>query len=207
MSNRTNFADDNQVDTSNEYCVWCSHKIEFDGHQWRHVGLAQPRHPAMPKEAAKYWGSDDLTIDPGIVLEYHDAPGDEPETPETELREALAEYSHEAWSGWMVYMFERGGVRKEIEYENGRWVTVWIMAPEKYDRWQRQMSTPYATLSDAEKTSDRAEADKMMAIAASLSTTANVDALYKHLYAQLTPGQRTMLQALVILLRPEATDE
>ncbi len=182
----------------------CGRMLIYTSEGWKHGGLGAiscvPHPVAMP--------IDDLDGDPGIILEYRDAPEDEPETPATELREALAAYSHDqAWAGWMVYMFQNGGVRKEIEYENGRWVTVWIMAPEKYDRWQRQMKTPYATLPESEKTSDRAEADKMMAIAASLSTPANVDALYKHLYAQLTPGQRTMLQALVILLRAEADDE
>lgn len=33
------------------------------------------------------------------------------------------------------------------------------------ERWQRQMVTPYAKLSKAEKNSDRLEADKMIVIA------------------------------------------
>lgn len=77
-------------------------------------------------------------------------------------REALAAYSHdEAWSGWMKYFFskcEGGGTVDGIEP-----ISVTI-PPELVERWQRQMKTPYALLPEAEKESDRAEADKMLAI-------------------------------------------
>jgi len=71
-----------------------------------------------------------------------------------EIREALAAYAHEAWSGWMQYLFgkcaEEGGTLI---------IPVWAVA-----RWTRQMSTAYADLPESEKASDRAEADKMLAI-------------------------------------------
>lgn len=70
------------------------------------------------------------------------------------MREKLAEYAHNAWSGWMQYMFKKGG-----------WS--WIMSNEYCDRWTRQMSTPYALLPETEKASDRAEADKILAIVSS----------------------------------------
>jgi hypothetical protein len=69
------------------------------------------------------------------------------------LREALAEYAHSAWAGWMEYMLpklENSTDPVERDY--------WIA------RWARQMKTPYASLTEKEKESDRAEADKMLAI-------------------------------------------
>lgn len=76
-------------------------------------------------------------------------------------REALARYAHEAWSGWMKYFFskcEGGGTVDGVEPIP---VTIPGWAVE---RWQRQMNTPYAELPEAEKESDRVEADKMLAI-------------------------------------------
>ena len=76
------------------------------------------------------------------------------------LREKLAAYAHEAWSGWMRYMFkkckfigylERGNVRIE-------------MPTELYERWTYQMNTPYAELPEDMKLSDCDEADKMITI-------------------------------------------
>ena len=78
------------------------------------------------------------------------------------VRERLAEYAHEAWSGWMKYMFEHGGqIWLGIDAYPTR---SWIMGSEKYDRWRRQMNTPYADLPESEKESDRAEADKILRI-------------------------------------------
>lgn len=84
-----------------------------------------------------------------------------------DTREALAAYAHEAWSGWMKYMFEKGIALNE------KWVTpapgepTKILLPEwAVERWTRQMNTSYADLSESEKESDRAEADRMLAIMA-----------------------------------------
>lgn len=72
-----------------------------------------------------------------------------------ELREALAAYAHEAWSGWMMYLFGKG--------ERGADGT-WIMPKWAFDRWLRQATALYSELPESEKDSDRAEADKMLAI-------------------------------------------
>ncbi len=40
----------------------------------------------------------------------------------------------------------------------------WTMPAWAVDRWIRQMNTPYSLLSEAERESDRAEADKMLQI-------------------------------------------
>lgn len=86
---------------------------------------------------------------------------DSPETKATfawmgkELREDLAEYAHEAWSGWMKYMFSKGELNEDGTYTMPAWAV---------ERWQRQMNAPYADLPETEKESDREEADKMLAI-------------------------------------------
>lgn len=69
--------------------------------------------------------------------------------------EKLADYSHEAWSGWMRYMFAQGTFAND---------GTWHMPKEKVERWTRQMNTPYQQLSESEKKSDRAEASKIVAI-------------------------------------------
>lgn len=72
-----------------------------------------------------------------------------------DIKERLAEYVHEAWSGWMDYMFmcsakdERGQI---------------IIPPKLVERWERQMATPYYLLPENEKQSDRDEADKIIEI-------------------------------------------
>ena len=72
----------------------------------------------------------------------------------TDKREELAEYAHEAWSGWMKHMFKMG------MFMDG----VWVMPKILVERWHRQMNTPYDDLTETEKDSDRAEADKMLEI-------------------------------------------
>ena len=68
--------------------------------------------------------------------------------------EKLADYAHEAWSGWMRYLFSLSRLHCEGVFIPERWI----------ERWMRQMSTPYQGLSESEKESDRAEARKMLAI-------------------------------------------
>ena len=69
--------------------------------------------------------------------------------------EQLAAYAHEAWVGWMEYLFE-----KSPKNADG---SVTIPA-ELVKRWTRQMGTSYAELSEGEKHSDRVEALKIMRI-------------------------------------------
>lgn len=78
-----------------------------------------------------------------------------------EAREQLAAYAHEAWAGWMRYMFSK------CEYVPGAGEAgygVLLMPVALYDRWTRQMNTPYADLPESEKESDRKEADQMLEI-------------------------------------------
>lgn len=78
------------------------------------------------------------------------------------LREAAAAYAHEAWAGWMRYLFTQGHGLTAVTQAGPE--PSWIMRPDAYARWQRQMNTPYADLPENEKASDRKEADKILAL-------------------------------------------
>jgi len=71
------------------------------------------------------------------------------------VRDKLADYAHQAWSGWMEYLFE-----KSILNQDGT-VTIPAWAVK---RWKRQAGTLYAELPDNEKKSDKKEADCMLQI-------------------------------------------
>jgi hypothetical protein len=70
-----------------------------------------------------------------------------------DTREKLAAYAHEAWSGWMQYLFS-----KCEPADSG------IIPPWAVERWQRQMTTSYTDLPESEKASDLIEADKILKI-------------------------------------------
>lgn len=70
------------------------------------------------------------------------------------VREGLADYAHEAWSRWMEYLFSKCTIGADGA----------IIPSELVTRWQRQMATPYAQLTESEKQSDREEADKMLKV-------------------------------------------
>lgn len=72
-----------------------------------------------------------------------------------ELREQLADLCHKQWSGWLKYMFG-----KCLKKTDGT-----ILIPEwAVTRWRRQAYTPYSKLSSKEQDSDRAEADRFIAL-------------------------------------------
>ena len=75
-------------------------------------------------------------------------------------RERLAAYAHEAWAGWMKHLCNRAGGNDDLRY-SGR---ILLTSMDDAQRWARQMETPYADLPEAEKASDRAQADKILAI-------------------------------------------
>lgn len=70
-------------------------------------------------------------------------------------REDLAAYAHDAWAGWMRYMFGISGINSDQ--------TATIPA-RLVNRWLRQSATAYSELPDQEKLSDLAEADKILAL-------------------------------------------
>lgn len=79
-------------------------------------------------------------------------------------REALAALAHEQWSGWMKYLFSKCVI---VTYQGGERVVAEIPHWAR-ERWVRQMNTPYDNLSEEEKESDRAEADRVFARLAAL---------------------------------------
>ena len=79
------------------------------------------------------------------------------EKPENhELREALAEVSHEIWAHWMRYLFSRC----ETEIYNMGPIMNWSDA----NHWLIQIDTPYSDLTEREKDSDREQADKILVV-------------------------------------------
>jgi hypothetical protein len=76
-----------------------------------------------------------------------------------DLREKLAALEHESWSGWMVFIFSKGRL-----LDTGPDTGGFLIAPTSAVRWQRQMNTPYADLTESEKESDRKEADRVIAL-------------------------------------------
>lgn len=73
-----------------------------------------------------------------------------------QLREELAALEHDRWSRWMKYLTEHAHLSTT---EN-----VGRFGESLAFRWYRLMETPYADLSEAEKESDRAEADRTLAL-------------------------------------------
>lgn len=74
---------------------------------------------------------------------------------DTVLRETLADYAHDAWSGWMNYLFSKC----ETTPSGRVIIPAWAV-----ERWRRQLITPYRDLPEDEKKSDRQEADRILAI-------------------------------------------
>lgn len=122
--------------------------------QWRIVEVAQGLHGAVLEGGFSVPVSEFDEIDPEPIVRR-----EEP----TELRERLAEYAHEAWSNWMRWMFNRGGMSMTSHVE-GEELVYWAMSPTSFERWQQQMNTEFSALPDAEKQSDYVEADKILAI-------------------------------------------
>jgi len=72
-----------------------------------------------------------------------------------EKTEALADYAHTAWAGWMIYLFLKSTLNPDGTVTIPEWAV---------ERWTRQAATPYQDLSEEEKESDRDEAKKMLKI-------------------------------------------
>ena len=74
-----------------------------------------------------------------------------------DTREQLADYAHQAWSGWMRHLFAFSGINSDGSC---------TIPPGLVARWLRLMKTAYADLTEEEKASDRKEADRMLKILA-----------------------------------------
>ena len=73
------------------------------------------------------------------------------------MKDELAKYAHDAWSGWMKYMFSKCG---KIDLLPGGL----FIPSELVERWTRQMNTEYEDLPENEKESDRKEANEILNI-------------------------------------------
>lgn len=103
----------------------------------------------------QYFVDNGIAFEPVVVI---------PQSARESLREALAKYAHDAWSGWMKYLFEKGH-SETLERPGDKMLErAWIMPQWAVERWTRQMNTEYADLPEEEKKSDREEADRMLAI-------------------------------------------
>lgn len=69
------------------------------------------------------------------------------------MRERLAALAHEQWRGWMEYLFQKS--HEDMEGQ--------VIIPAGFSaRWKRQTATHYDNLPEAEKQSDRQEADRVL---------------------------------------------
>lgn len=93
-----------------------------------------------------------------------------PHTPSTDWEsdfiEKGADIEHTRWSKWQEYFFDAC----EIESEDAE-IVVMKLPRERYDRWMRQIATPYAELSEQEKESDRREVRSYLPLIRSLLAT------------------------------------
>lgn len=71
------------------------------------------------------------------------------------VREKLAAAQHEIWAHWMKYLFSVCIVLPSGD----------LVIPKKFvSRWDRQIVTPYAELSEKEQESDGHMADNILAV-------------------------------------------
>ena len=83
-----------------------------------------------------------------------------------ELLELIADFMHHQWSRWMKYVYNHA-VTVDESSETLAWTSEtgkigYIFNTNLYNRWLRQMNTPYAELSEKEKDSDREWARKLI---------------------------------------------
>ena len=78
------------------------------------------------------------------------------------LIESLADYAHEAWSEWMRYLLMHASIGPTARF--GDRAQCLVIPSEWHDRWDRQVSTPYANLTEVEKDANRKEARRMIAL-------------------------------------------
>lgn len=74
------------------------------------------------------------------------------------MREELAAIEHERWSHWQKHMHSKGNLRPDGSL---------LLPADLVARWERQMSTSYAELTESEKQSDRDQVERYLALIAS----------------------------------------
>lgn len=77
------------------------------------------------------------------------------ETAEREFIEKGADLEHDRWARWQKYMFSK---MEYSEYQkDGKTIACYVLPADLWERWNRQIDTPYENLSEEEKESDRKE--------------------------------------------------
>ena len=82
----------------------------------------------------------------------------------TELIENLARQEHKQWAHWTSYwisLHDRAYKSINVKINNTEPLTIWVMSIKK---WKQQIKTPYNSLSEKEKESDRVWARKTIEI-------------------------------------------
>ena len=79
------------------------------------------------------------------------------------VRQALAEYAHTAWAGWMRYLFSKSHMNDDGSMTIPPWAV---------ERWSRQAGLAYDALPENEQMSDLKEADRMLEIIAATTPDA-----------------------------------
>ena len=71
------------------------------------------------------------------------------------LVEELAAIEHERWAHWQRYLHQQGRRQPDGSL---------VLPPELVTRWERQVATPYADLSETEKESDREQVRRYLPV-------------------------------------------
>jgi hypothetical protein len=83
----------------------------------------------------------------------------------SDLREQLAAIEHERWADWQRWM--HGCCARNADGS----LTI---PPHLVERWQRQIDTPYAALSEQEKESDRSQVNRYWPLVAPANESGEV---------------------------------
>jgi hypothetical protein len=150
-----------------------THQQEMERH-YRAMGRAQIALDAYDKQQdlVKRFGTEFVLLTGAevrtVLLAAFGCPMDELEPGETDVTpaavvEALADAEHASWARWQEYLFSRCVDR---ERQHGASVDPDdLVIPGPFVRhWRRQITTPYAELSEVEKESDRKEVRQALAM-------------------------------------------
>lgn len=79
-----------------------------------------------------------------------------------EIKELIADFMHDQWSHWETWRNTQTTILGQTKDKRDIDCIDFSLHKETYDRWKRQMETPYADLSEKEKDSDREWAKKLI---------------------------------------------
>ena len=71
--------------------------------------------------------------------------------------EAGANIEHDRWARWQKHLHSKLKYWEFDKSKGGNKMAMYVLDPADYERWSRQIDTPYSELSESEKESDREE--------------------------------------------------